>query len=303
MTSSTPQSRRYNEGKAIDAVLRSVEARDQTIRMKGGWSPDDQHDPDKEKRVDYVCTVGQTLYAFEHTAIQPFDDQIKLEVHNERLFGPVIESFDYRADREFWELYVPVEASVGLTGADVHRVQTALIQWINTNAARFPITQLYDRYANPALGETVASVPFPLSLHRGALDGPHFPLESPLCGRFTVKYIVSGNLEQARIARLQKACQDKYPKLARWKRDAGARTVLVLEEDDLWLTNHQLIADALFPAEAAMPNTADEVFLVSTHIADTWWVTCLRRAGKTYYDDGERFHEFDPKELTQLTSR
>jgi hypothetical protein len=102
---------------------------------------------------------------------------------------------------------------------------------------------------------------------------------------------------------LQKACEDKFPKLATWKRDEGARTVLVLEENDLSLTNHQRVADALAPAEAAMPDAADEIFLVSTHIAQTWWVTCLRRTGKTYYDDGERFHEVDPATLDPLTSR
>jgi hypothetical protein len=156
---------------------------------------------------------------------------------------------------------------------------------------------------NPSLGEAIADVPFPVSLHRGSLDSPHFPRESPLCGRFTVKYLVSGDLEQARAARLQKACEDKFPKLATWKRHEGARTVLVLEENDLSLTNHQRVADALAPVEAAMPDAPDEIFLVSTHIADKWWVTCLRRAGKTYYHDGERFHEIDPAALVPLTKR
>ncbi len=118
-----------------------------------------------------------------------------------------------------------------------------------------------------------------------------------------MKYFVSGDLEKARTSRLQKACEDKFPKLATWKHDEGARTVLVLEENDLSLTNHQRVADALGPAEAAMPDAADEIFLVSTHIAQTWWITCLRRAGKTYYDDGERFHEIDPAMLTGLTKR
>ena len=295
--------RRYNEGKAIDAVLRRIEARDHALRMNDGRSPDDLNDLDPLRRVDYVCSVGHVLYAFEHTGIEPFGNQIELEVHNQKLFGPIIERFDHRADREFWEFHVPVEASAGLTGGQVKRVQDALIKWIETNAVRFPVTLLYDRYANPSLGETVADVPFSVSLHRGSLDSPHFPRESPLCGRFTMKYFVSGDLEQARTVRLQKACEDKAPKLATWKRDAGARTVLVLEENDLSLTNHQRVIDALLPAEEIIPETADEVFLVSTHIAHTWWVTCLRRAGKTYYDDGERFHQVDPAELTRLTSR
>lgn len=85
---------RYNEGKAIDAVLRRIEARDQILRLNDGRSPDDLNDPDPLRRVDYVCTVGDVLYAFEHTGIEPFDNQIELEVHNRKLFGPLCERFD-----------------------------------------------------------------------------------------------------------------------------------------------------------------------------------------------------------------
>jgi hypothetical protein len=36
---------RYNEGKAIDAVLRHIEARDNATRLNDGRSPDDLRDP------------------------------------------------------------------------------------------------------------------------------------------------------------------------------------------------------------------------------------------------------------------
>jgi hypothetical protein len=295
--------RRYNEGKAIDAVLRRIEARDHALRLNDGRSPDDLNDPDLLRRVDYVCTIGSTLYAFEHTGIEPFANQIELEVHNRKLFDPIRERFNHRADRELWELHFPVEASAGLRGVQIDRVRDLLILWIETNAPNMPVTLLYDPYANRSLGETIAGVPFRFSLHRGSLDSHHFPRESALCGAFMLKPFVTGDLEQARTARLQKACEDKFPKLATWKRDDGARTVLVLEENDLSLTNHQRVADALVDAEAKMSDAADEIFLVSTHIPDKWWVTCLRRAGKTYYDDGERYQEIDPAALTPLTSR
>ena len=296
--------RRYNEGKAIDAVLRRIEARDHALRLNDGRSPDDLNDPDLLRRVDYVCTVGNALYAFEHTGIEPFANHIELQVHNSNLFGPVNERFDQkRVDPEFWELHVPVDASAGLKGTQINRVRDALVEWIKGNAERFPPTRFGDSYGNTSLGETVTGVPFPVSLHRCSFDRRDFPNGSPLAGRFTVKYVVSGNLEEARTARLQKACEDKFPKLAVWKRDDGARTVLVLEENDISLTNHQVVADALASAEVAMSDAPDEVFLVSTHITHIWWVTCLRRAGKTYYDDGERFHEIDPAALTALTRR
>ena len=113
--------------------------------------------------------------------------------------------------------------------------------------------------------------------------------------------IAPPNLEQQRAARLKTASEGKSPKLAKWKRDSGARTVLVLEDDDPWLTNHFRVADALVPAEATTPDAPDEVFLVRTDHKLTWWVVCLRGPGRVA---GDRMpsRESDPKELTKLTS-
>jgi hypothetical protein len=291
--------RRYSEGKSIDAVIRFIEMRDNAIRRADGRSPDDLHDKNPQRRVDYVCTVEDQLYAFEHTGIEPFSNQILMEIKNGKLFDPIVKYYNSgRPDTEFWELYVPADASTYLTDATVKRVRQALIQWINGSAALFPLARYGDRFANPVLGENATGVPFPVSLHRWSLAD-----SSPLCGRFCVRPFVRGDLENARIARLQRACREKFPKLEAWKRSDSARTMLVLEENDISTTNHQLVADAMSIAEEGIPDKPDEVFLVSTYITDLWWVTCLRRGGKTYYDDGERFHEFIPSDLTSLTKR
>jgi hypothetical protein len=141
-------------------VIRFIEARDHAPRENDGQSPDEQNDPDEQRRVDYVCTIGRTLYAFEHTGIKPFPNQIRLEDHNQKLFGPIIERFDHRADQEIWDLYVPAEASAGLTGGEVGEVQNALIKWIETNARRIPVALRYGRYANSRLGDSAGDVPF-----------------------------------------------------------------------------------------------------------------------------------------------
>ena len=104
-----------NEGKALEAVLRFIESRDNTLRENDGWSPDDPKDPDpdEQRRVDYVCTVGRLIYAFEHTRVEPFSNQIRLEDHNQKLFGPIIERFDHRGDQEIWDLLVPRRLPLG----------------------------------------------------------------------------------------------------------------------------------------------------------------------------------------------
>ncbi len=293
---------RYNEGKAIDAVLRRIEARDNASRLGDGRSPDDLQDPDPTRRVDYVCTVGKQFYAFEHTGIEPFENQITLEEHNGRLFAPLIERFDNRSsDAEYWEFHHPVEASDGLSGAaKIKKVQDALIDWIVSNATTLPLVRYGDRYPYSAFRESAADVPFRFSLYRWSMRDFQ---RSPLSGRFSRRPVVTGDVEKARQARLERTCDVKFGKLAKWKRDEGARSVLVMEENDLSLTNHQVVAEAMASAEFGRSDAPDEIFLVSTFLPNPWWVTCLRRSGKTYYDDGERFHEFDPASLVQLTKR
>jgi hypothetical protein len=147
-------------------------------------------------------------------------------------------------------------------------VQQALIKWIDANWERIPVAPRYGRPANRPLGESDGDVPFRFSPHRTSSPVS----DSPLDGRFFLRPIAPANLEQQRVARLQTAYQRKSPKLAKWKQDSGARTVLVLEEDDLWLTNHFGVAEALVPAEATTPDAPDEIFLVSTGVDQTWWV-------------------------------
>ena len=292
--------KRYNEGKAIDAVLRRIEVRENASRLSDGHSPDDRQDPDAGRRVDYVCTIGTQLYAFEHTGIEPFENQVALEEHNKLLFAPVIACFDNRSsDAEYWELHHPVEAPVGLRGGKIKEVQEALISWIHTNVAALPLIRYGDRYPYSAHRESASHVPFRFSLYRWSL---HDLKGSPLSGRFWRSAVVTGNVETARQARLERACDDKFSKLARWRHE-GARTVLVMEENDLSLTNHELVAKAMAHAESGRSDVPDEIFLVSTIRPNPWWVTCLRRKGKTYYDDGERFHELDSALLIKLTKR
>lgn len=83
----------------------------------------------------------------------------------------------------------------------------------------------------------------------------------------------------------------------------AVRTVLVVEENDISSTNAERVFHALMRAEKGKPDAPDEIYLVSTFLPEIWRVTCLRRIGRDYCDDGERFHPFDPAKLKQLTKR
>ena len=288
--------RQFHEGKAIDAVLRRIEAREGAARADDGRSPEEEG---HRWPVDYARSVGGRLLAIEHTGIEPFAGAIKLEIDNERLFAPIRARFDGGAPvTEFWELIVPVEATAGLVPSDFWRAQQALGAWIEANAGAVLLARYGDRYGNSPLGESADQVPFRFSLHRWRTGG------GPLGGRFVLKFVAPHNLEDARHERLQKACEDKFEKLAGYKSDTGARSILILEENDISLTNHQVVFEALTRAEAGRKDMPDEVYLVSTCLQDVWWVTRLRADDRgRYYDDEERFWEVDSASLISLTRR
>ena len=81
-------------------------------------------------------------------------------------------------------------------------------------------------------------------------------------------------LETLHADRIGKALRYKCPKLQRCKED-GARTVLVLESDDIALTSHVLVGQCLailLPERTELP---DEIYLVETDM-DPWTVRCMK---------------------------
>jgi hypothetical protein len=88
-----------------------------------------------------------------------------------------------------------------------------------------------------------AGVPFQVSLVR-------FEGIVGMEGRFQLKHLTRG-AETPRVERIARACDKKFPKLARWKEIDGARTVLIFEDNDLQLVNRRRRAT---PASASASN-------------------------------------------------
>ena len=84
----------------------------------------------------------------------------------------------------------------------------------------------------------------------------------------------------------------------------GRRTILILEEDDIFLTNHFDVADALAKVEASRTNRPDKIYLLSV-LTSMWLITRLRLGDKTLYDlpIDDRFWETQPSALVDLTGQ
>lgn len=107
------------------------------------------------------------------------------------------------------------------------------------------------------------------------------------------------------MARIRRAYEKKCAQLAPWRRD-GARTVLILEEDDANYTNPELIADALALIEQEAVDKPDEIYLLSTIVNKTWRLFTIRLDDHIYDDFsvwGKSLLEIDPAALDDLTGR
>ena len=280
----------FHEGMALDAVLKRIESRDGVQRA-------DVFDPEgarEEVPIDLACRFGDQHIAIEHTGIEAFPGQIRLNKEAAKLFDPVTERFKaLAAPDECIQLLVSIDATSTLKAKDIRHVQEALGTWIAQTAPTLPVSR-YPRHLLPIVEIAPPGVPFKVSLHRLNDCGP-------MGGRFWyVRH--TGPVEEGRHQRLAQVRDKKFRKLAAWKGKTGARAILVLEDADISLTNEQLVADTFARVEEGRNDLPDEVYVV-TSFTEPWYVTCLRRPGRTYYDDGEQYWPIDPSTLTDLTGR
>lgn len=157
-------------------------------------------------------------------------------------------------------------------------------------------SHLAARMDNRVRPTRVEGVPFDLKLYR---------MEGFISrGKLQIVHAVS-DIEAGRLERITISLRKKMPKLNAWKRDAGARTVLVLEENDIQLTNCHVVTSAVLEAEKTLGRAADEMYLVTTSFSP-WQVHFVRVDDRTYFDltdPDERSWDADPSELVSLTGR
>ena len=293
-----------NEGKACDAVVRCIEQRAGEIRVA-------IRHPEKEglgSPVDLRVRIGTVEYAIEHTQIEAFAGLIGSDHGYMQLIKPVVaEVSGTLPGLAVYALHFPIDTHLGVKPARLDQIRRDLIAWIRTKAQC-----LYERNRNRLERERKS----PRYLDSIEAKPPGFPYV--VCLRIGAAISVSkqGALRPARLGpdreelevcradRLREALRRKCPKLQRCKED-GARTVLVLESDDIALTNHVLVGErlaALLPERTDQP---DEIYLVETEVK-SWAVHCMKLNGKSWPVERSAepvmFHVDDLIDLSETTT-
>jgi hypothetical protein len=283
----------FHEGQACDAVLRRIEVREGAAR-RNCRSPERERDA---APVELVCDVGGQQFAFEHTGVEPFEGHVRLQNDALTHFRPLEDRLSERLpSTEYIELHMPLKATEGLRGKALAATQDALAEYVLAKAPTLPIAK-EGRYALPIHREQPSEVPFEVSLHR-------WP-RSWHAKQFAIVQKMDIDLEAERRARILRACEKKFPKLARWQ-SRGAKSILVLEDNDVQNTGDHLVAEAVLAAEKSVNcSKPDEIYLVTT-FSSVWFGHVIRTGGKTYFDFEDhhgRTWEIDPATLDDATKR
>jgi hypothetical protein len=222
-----------------------------------------------------------------------------MDAEADRLFKPIIDALrNALGTTAVFELMIPANALQGRKMPEVRRIQQALVDWVKATAPTVPARRYAD-YRKRSVGPaTVPDVPFPVSLYRfepALVPGNHFQLT----------HLVK-NGEQQRKGRIREAVERKFPKLAAWKRDANARTILVLEDNDIQLTNQAIVTETYLPLAMGRTDRPDETYLVASCM-DPWHAWPILIGDKSYFDFARAGNaqdwQIDPTRLVPLTKR
>jgi len=194
--------------------------------------------------IEELWEAASHRYAVEHTRLESYGGQIENEAKLRRLMLPV---------REFLIGRLP--------GSHVLAVRVS-----ETQAARIKYEEAHKKIieltlqAAPKLKdeETIVlpstKLPFTVQLHRRHGNGG---------SHVAVHCLIEGDGEDLRLQRMRRALNDKCPKLAAWCGD-GRTSVLVLEANDIQLSNAFVAFDAFKQAIAERNDQPDIVVFVET---------------------------------------
>jgi hypothetical protein len=284
-----------NERKICDAIARVLEDR-AGIKRSGARTPEKDR---QGAPVEYRFDLGLKHYALEHTIIEAFDRQIHLGVDFNALVNPIIEAIgDTLPKPGVYYVTFPLAATDRVKRRDVPAFQTAVCSWVRNAAGRLYSRQMQmadgERYGKDfTLRETPPDIPFELYMMRMLFRN----IPPKANGRLFPSRFAPKDREKRRETRIQRALDAKCPKL-RLCKEKGARSILILEDNDIALTNHIVVGDSVRALIRGRDDVPDEIFLVDTCL-DDWRIWSLYR-DSTFWPDEEtadRYREVNPRML------
>lgn len=233
-----------NEQKCIDFVLRRLESQFSQVRTEVRCPEENLNTP-TDMRIDIVSTIGAEKFAIEHTMIEPYEE------HHKQGIATNEAAMNLKADLKDLDLKVGIDVALPSNWSE---------KFPKKKKRRIFIKKL----ANLVIEHKVTLESLPddeMFVSLGEIDGitirvvrNSFEIYDP---SDTCPYLLSlapDNYSLLRSDRIKRSLNDKLPKLCKWQ--GGHRTVLILENRDLSLTNWHSVRreiEKIWVNEAAPP--------------------------------------------------
>lgn len=239
--------------------------------------------PDREKPgrggCDAIVERKNARHAVEHTSLDAYLRRREDDDRFRKVVLPITSAVESAFPDSWVEMEVPVHAIP--TGEDWKQLRDRLLVRCLEAVDSMPLASYYDltrtRFDWP--GE----IPFPVWISRQAVSG-----DAPTC---VIIRQAPADLPEQRADDVRRALDDKTARLQKYH-DAGTTTVLLLDVDDVVLSNRDVVAKAFGKAAATWErrDVVHEVYLVDSG-RRVVWVYPLK-IGDRLYPDLPEFREF-----------
>lgn len=266
-------------------MLRIIEQRENSTRRIG--SIDTAATPGVEVR----CEIGGRQYAIEHTTLDPYPDRRA----DDRRFLEVMEPLakelndgELPTDRRY-RLFTDIRAFRPFKKRELASIRERLCGWVLANANLEP----------PSRRKAAVIWGYPPELPVRAML-QCCEARGAMTGKLHVGRLAPENLEDLRLERIRATIESKGPKLEAEGR-AGAVSVLVLENSEIAISNHILIAECVHRQFDSSGYAVDEIYLVETDWSTEWLVHTLKLGGARWPTDTDNppIVAFAPAELIE----
>ncbi|HEX8622003.1 MAG TPA: hypothetical protein VF718_08525 [Allosphingosinicella sp.] len=255
-----------NEQELCERVVRTIENEFGVARSEVSYPENDKSAPPVEMRV----VVGEHPFAIEHTLIEPFEAAIQTGKHFVELTNAIVEDLDgTMPGAGTYRLYFPENPTDGRHRRTHAALRAKIVAWVRDAAAelaaaapeRGPRPFHFDR----SLETEIDGLPLRLQRYADWSEDGHHD------GRLFHYRLLAGDgdVESRRLPRIERALDDKFPKLKACA-ELGDLTVLILEWNDIVLSNEIAIAEALETALAMRNFCPDYIFIAGTCIDEEW---------------------------------
>lgn len=256
-----------NQDELCEIVVRLLEKEIGVRRGKVTYPERDGSGPPVEMRVE----LGKQRYALEHTIIEPFKKAIQFGKEFAEFVNGIITELDGKLPVPgTYQLRFPIHPTAGRHRRTHAALQTAIMDWMREAArdlhVEMPERVGRDRQPRGYNGSRTAEVDgLSIALYRQV----HWSDTGMHDGRLSPSRVMCENIEELRRARIRTALDRKLGKLADCAR-AGDRTMLILEDNDIALSNQILIAQALEAELGGRKDCPDRIFIAETCCEDSW---------------------------------